>query len=314
MARPLLVTGAAGFVGSHLLDLLEGAAPLVAWRRPEPGPPPPAREGVRWVDVELLDREAVARAIAADPPAGIYHLAGAAHVAKSWADTHDTYALNVQATHHVLEAVRRHAPDARVVVSGSATIYRPSDDVLTEASPLGPASPYATSKLAQELLARHAADDDGLHVLVARSFNHIGARQDPSFVASSIARQIALIESGALPPEIAVGNLDARRDLMDVRDTVRAYTAMMERGRPGVPYNVCSGRAIAIRELLDGLVARSRVAVRVVQDPARMRPNDMPLMVGSYARLEADTGWRPARTLDETLDDLLAWWRAAGTA
>jgi len=311
MTGPVLVTGAAGFVGSHLLDRLAAAgADLVAWHRPGTPPPVVAPPGVRWMDIELLDAARVDAAIAEVRPSEVYHCAGAAHVAQSWAHTHDTYALNVRATHHLLEAIRRRAPGARVLVTGSATIYRASDEALTEDSPLGPASPYAASKLAQELVALHAAGDDGQPVIVARSFNHIGARQDPSYVAASIARQVALIETGAQAPEIAVGNLAAKRDLMDVRDTVRAYTAMMARARTGVPYNVCAGTAVAIQALVDGLVARARVPVRIVQDPARFRPNDMPLMLGSAVRLEADTGWRPALSIDDTLDHLLDYWRA----
>jgi GDP-4-dehydro-6-deoxy-D-mannose reductase len=307
MPGPILVTGAAGFAGSHLIDhlLATGADNLVAVRRPGAAPVPGARGGVRWIDLELLDDRGVDAAIADLRPSQIYHLAGAAHVARSWADACDTYALNVRATHHLVEAVRRRRPEVRVLVTGSATVYRPGDAALTEESPLGPTSPYA-----QELVARHAASDVRLAVVFTRSFNLIGPRQDASFVASSIARQIARIEAGRQAPEIAVGNLDARRDLMDVRDTVRAYAALMAVGRPGVPYNVCSGRAVAIRALLDGLVARARVPVAVIQDPARMRPNDVPLMLGSFARLEAETGWRPAFSLDETLDLLLADWRA----
>ena len=315
MPGPVLVTGAAGFVGSHLVERLTAdGADVVAWRRPAASPRPAPSPGVRWMEVELLERRRVRDAIAAVGPAQVYHCAGAAHVAQSWSSTHDTYALNVLATHHLFEAMREVHSRARILVTGSATVYRSSDDVLTEDSPLGPASPYATSKLAQELLARRAAQEDGLAVLVSRSFNHIGARQDPSYVAASIARQVALIEAGHLPAEIAVGNLEAKRDLMDVRDTVRAYTAMMAHGRPGIPYNVCQGQAVSIRALLDGLVARSRVPVRVVQDPARLRPNDVPLMVGSFARIEADTGWRPAFTTDDTLDHLLEYWRGQARA
>jgi GDP-4-dehydro-6-deoxy-D-mannose reductase len=311
MPGPVLVTGAAGFVGSHLLRRLSAdGAEVVAWRRPSPTPPPSSPRGVRWMDVDLLERDRVHAAVAGVRPSQVYHCAGAAHVAQSWSNTHDTYALNVLATHHLLGAIRASALDARLLVTGSATVYRSSGEVLTEGSPIGPASPYATSKLAQELVARHAAGYDGQAVLVSRSFNHIGPGQDPSYVAASIARQVALIEAGQHAPEIAVGNLEARRDLMDVRDTVHAYLAMMARARPGVPYNVCSGRAVSIRALLDGLVARSRVPVRVVQDPSRLRPNDVPLMVGSFARLQAETGWYPVFTIDETLDHLLDDWRA----
>src|SRR5207249_510617 len=149
------------------------------------------------------------------------------------------------------------------------------------------------SKLAQELLACRAMADD-LEVAIARSFNHFGPRQDPSFVASSFARQIAEIESGRREPELLVGNLDARRDLTDVRDTVRAYVMLVDHGRSGRPYNVCSGCAVTVRELLDRLLGRSRVKIKVRVDPDRYRPNDAPLIVGDPSRIRSEVGWTPA--------------------
>ena len=147
--------------------------------------------------------------------------------------------------------------------------------------------------------------------VIARAFNHVGPRQDPSFVASSLARQIADIEAGRHPPQLVVGNLDARRDLTDVRDTVRAYAMLAEHGRAGRPYNVCSGRAITIRELLDRLVARARVPIAVRVDPERYRPNDVPLLVGDPTRIRSEVGWEPQIPLEQTLDDLLEYWRSA---
>jgi GDP-4-dehydro-6-deoxy-D-mannose reductase len=155
---------------------------------------------------------------------------------------------------------------------------------------------------------------DGLGVTIARAFNHMGPRQDPHFAASGFARRIADIEAGRWEPEIAVGNLDAQRDLTDVRDTIRAYTSILERGIPGRPYNVCSGRAITIREVLDRLLARARVPVRIRVDQARLRPNDVPLMLGNPARIQAELGWSPDIPLDQTLDDLLNDWRARAKA
>ena len=146
--------------------------------------------------------------------------------------------------------------------------------------------------------------------MIARAFNHVGPRQDPSYVAPSIARQIAAIEAGEVEPVLAVGNLDPRRDLTDVRDTVNAYVAMMARATSGVPYNVASGRAIAVRDLVEAFVSRARREVKGVQDRSRFRPNDVPLLVGSHARLSADTGWHPTIPLERTIDDLLAYWRA----
>lgn len=311
MTGPVLVTGASGFVGSHLLDWLSqrGAQVVVAWRRPDGRPPHPVA-GVRWADVDLLKRTAVASALAEINPSAVYHLAGAAHVARSWLLVRETYEGNVLATHHLIEGLRAHSLSPRVLIACSAHVYAPQSHPLREDDELEPASPYATSKLATEMLAARAWSDDGIPTLIARAFNHVGPRQEPSYVAPSIARQIALIESGQAEPILTMGNLEPRRDLTDVRDTVRAYGAMMEKARPGVPYNVASGRAVAVRELVDAFVARARCAVSLVQDEARFRPNDVPLLVGSHERLRAETGWEPQISLDQTIDDLLAYWRA----
>lgn len=310
MADLVVVTGAAGFAGSHLLDLLAPDPPrVIAWRRPGQSAERTPAEPVAWAEVELLDREAVRRTIASTRPDVIYHCAGAAHVGASWDDTRETLEANVLGTHHLLEALRLERVPARVLIPGSAAVYRPADRSLTEEDPVGPTSPYAFSKLAQEALGLRAANDDGQAVVVTRSFNHVGPRQDSSFVTAALARQIALIEAGRQERVIKVGNIDARRDLTDVRDTVRAYQALATRGRPGIVYNVCSGRAHAVREILDGLIARARVPVSVRVDPSRYRPNDTPLVVGSNARVRAEVGWTPAIPLEQTLDDLLAYWR-----
>jgi GDP-4-dehydro-6-deoxy-D-mannose reductase len=307
MSSPTLVTGAAGFAGSHLVDLLTASgADVIAWHRPG-GSPPRDGDGVRWEAVDLLDRDQVEAAIARARPSAVYHCAGAAHVGRAWDSTAPTFATNVLGTHHVLQAIERAGDGARVMVPSSALVYTSADEPLTEAHPLLPSSPYGLSKLAQEMLASRASR--ALPVLIARPFNHVGPRQDPHFVASGFARRVADIEAGRWAPEIAVGNLDARRDLMDVRDTVRAYQLILERGQPGRPYNICSGRAISIRELLDRIIARARVPVEVKVDPARYRPNDTPLLLGDPARLHDELGWAPAIPLEKTLDDLLEYWR-----
>src|SRR5262249_44329497 len=156
---------------------------------------------------------------------------------------------------------------------------------------------------------RHAMSDD-IHVTVARAFNHLGPRQDPHFAASGFARRIADIEAGRWEAEIAVGNLNARRDLTDVRDTVRAYQLILEHGESGRAYNVCSGRAISIGDLLDLLLARARVAIRVRVDTVRYRPHDIPFLVGDHTRISSELGWQPQIPLEQTLDDLLEFWRA----
>jgi GDP-4-dehydro-6-deoxy-D-mannose reductase len=308
----ILVTGAAGFAGSHLLDLLlRESARIVAWRRPGIGAEVAAQyPQVAWREIELLDAAAVHREVGALSPEFVYHLAGAPHVGDSWKTATDTLAINVLATHHLFESLRALARPARVVVPSSAYVYRPSDRPLTEDDPLQSTNPYALSKIATELASARAARYDGLAVIVSRSFNHIGPRQAPSFFAAAVARQVAQIEHGRIAPVIKVGNLDTARDFTDVRDTVRAYKALVERGRPGAVYNVCSGRPMVVRALLDGLVALSRVPVTVETDPARFRPNDTPFIVGDRTRLTRELGWGPEIPFERTLRDLLDYWRA----
>jgi GDP-4-dehydro-6-deoxy-D-mannose reductase len=307
MSSEILVTGAAGFAGSHLLDRLAGGgADVVAWHRPG-GHPPRDIPRTRWEAVDLLDATQVTDAIARVRPAAVYHCAGAAHVGRAWDSTEPTFAINVRGTHHLLQALERAGGAARVLVPSSALVYATSNEALDENHPLAPSSPYGLSKLAQEMLA--ARTNGALAVTIARPFNHFGPRQDPYFAASGFARRIADIEHGRWAPEIAVGNLEARRDLTDVRDTVRAYQLILERGIPGRPYNVCTGHAITIRELLDQLLARARVAITVKVDPARYRPNDTPVLLGDPSRMREELGWTPSIPLEQTLDDLLEYWR-----
>ena len=307
----ILVTGAAGFAGSHLIDLLSRqGADLVAWHRPD-GVAPAFAKSIRWRAIDVTDRDAVASAIRDEPPSAVYHCAGAAHVGRAWSDTEPTFAINVRGTHFLFEALRRIGARIPVLIPSSAMIYKPADRPLAEDDELLPGSPYGLSKLAQEMLGTRAIGD-GIDVRIARAFNHIGPRQDPSFVASDFARQIVDIEAGRRTPEIVVGNLDARRELTDVRDTVRGYRDVLERGRTGRPYNVCSGNAVSIRELLDRLVARTHAPVRVRVDEARFRPNDTPLVAGDPGRIQSELGWRPTIPLERTLDDVLEYWRGAG--
>lgn len=314
MTRPtILVTGAAGFAGSHLLDLLHaGSARVVAWRRPRIGADMQRQyRWAEWYEVELLDRRETRARLADAAPAFVYHLAGAPHVGQSWKATTDTLAINVLGTHHLLDAIRVTGLATRVVVPSSSYVYRPADRPLREFDPIQSTSPYALSKIATELAGERAARYDGVPVVVARAFNHIGPRQDPSFFAAAVARQIALIEQGRLDPVIKVGNLDATRDFTDVRDTVRAYQALVERGRPGRIYNVCSGVGHTIRSLLDGLVVHSRVALSIEADPERFRPHDTPVILGDATRLREELGWSPLVPLEQSLRDLIDYWRVA---
>jgi len=310
--RPtILVTGGAGFAGSHLLDLLSDEdARVVALRKPGIGAETEAAYPlVEWHEIDLLDREAMRRVIGQLAPVAIYHLAGSPHVGQSWKETTETLSVNVMGTHRLLEALRAEGLRSRVVVPSSAYVYRPADRALTEDDPIESTNPYAISKVAAELAVARAARLDGTPAVIARAFNHIGPRQDPSFFASGVARQVTLIEAGRLKPVIHVGNLESRRDLTDVRDTVRAYRALAQRGTPGRAYNVCSGHAYRMQDLLERLVALGRVRVTVEPDPERFRPNDTPLIVGDLSRIRQETGWRPQIPIEQTLRDLLDYWR-----
>ena len=307
MAGPPLVTGATGFAGSHLVDHLLTSEPAVAaWANPRGAPAGHSNPKIAWTAVDLLDQEAVGDAIAALQPSIVYHCAGAADVGTSWADPVTPLKVNAVGTHHLLEAVRLAAPTAGVVVVGSASVYRASLDAIDEESPIGPSSPYGVSKLAQEMLAAQVTT---FPVFLARPFNHAGPRQSSAFVTSSFARQIAEIEAGLSAPVLSVGNLDARRDVTDVRDTVRAYRMMAKNGIAGRPYNVCSGRAYRIGDLLEMLLALARTNIRVASDPARLRPSDNPVMLGNPSRIDTDVGWHPTISIADTLKDLLEYWR-----
>jgi GDP-4-dehydro-6-deoxy-D-mannose reductase len=307
MPGPTLVTGAGGFVGGHLLELLAAdEVELVAWHRPGAAPPIDLPAS-KWEPVDLLDRTAVRAAIARLRPARVYHCAGAAHVGRSWGAVEPTFAINVRGTHHLVEGLREAGGGARVLIPGSAMVYAPSSEHIREDHPTIPDSPYGLSKLAQELVG--SGNHGGPAVFIARAFNHLGPRQDPAFAASGFAQRIADIEAGRCPPEIAVGNLEPRRDLTDVRDTVRAYRLIVEHGTAGRAYNVCTGRAVSIRNLLDMLLARARVPIQVTVDPARYRPADLPLLVGTADRIQRELGWTADIPLERTLEDLLAFWR-----
>jgi GDP-4-dehydro-6-deoxy-D-mannose reductase len=290
-----------------LLRLLSNTHEVVGWARSVP--PENLSEIARWQQVDLLDRERVRAAVRDLRPTAVYHCAGLPHVAESWSDTAQPLRSNVLATHHVLDALRRADVACRVLITGSAAVYAPSLQPLTEDDLVTASSPYALSKLAQEQLGLRAVTEDGLGVIVTRSFNHTGARQTPAFVAPSIARQIALIERGSQDPVIRVGNLDTQRDLSDVRDVVRAYSGLMKSGTPGTVYNVASGVGHTIGAILDTLLARARVPVRIETDPARLRPHDALALIGNPTRLKEATGWRPTISFDQMLDDLLDYWR-----
>lgn len=306
-AGPTLVTGAAGFAGRHLVARLAGKGPLIGWHRP--GRDAPDIPGVTWHAIDLVDREAVVRAISRDKPTRIYHLAGSPHVGSSWQTVVPQLRTNVLGTHHLLDAVRLAKTPCRVLVVSSAQIYRPGDEPIDESAQLGPATPYGMSKLACEELARQSAIEDGLDIVIARPFNHAGPGQSDDFVVSSFARQIARIEAGELATELSVGNLETRRDLTDVRDVAHAYESLMTGAAKARPYNVCSGRAWRIGDLLDELIHASHAKVTVRVDESRFRPHDATVIQGDASRIRAELGWMPEIRIEQMLRDTLDWWR-----
>jgi len=305
----VLVTGASGFVGPHLAVALRARGARVVGLAADAPPAAPPLDG--WHTADLLDAEAMARAVAASAPDEVVHLAGQSSAAKSFEQPVETFRLNVTGTWNLLEALRRHAPRARALVIGSGEAYGPLPEGTraAEDAPFHPVSPYALSKAAADALAELHARAHGLDVIRTRSFGHTGPGQEPRFVLPSFAQQIAAIERGGAEPVLHVGNLEVARDLTDVRDVVRAYALLLERGQPGEAYNVCRGEAVKLTEVVRMLAARSRVSLRIEVDPARVRPSDLPWLVGDPAKLERDTGWRAEIPFERTLDEVLEAWR-----
>jgi GDP-4-dehydro-6-deoxy-D-mannose reductase len=307
----VLVTGAAGFVGTHLRAFLRGEAAEV-FGMDLPGIPLSSEAGGTAIAADMNDPEAARRVIDQVAPERIVHLAGQPSVHRSWAEPGETLRTNVLGIVNLLDAARQRGLRPAVLVVGSAEEYGlvdPSQMPLAETTPLRPNSPYAVSKVAQAALARLYGPAGGMKIVLARTFPHTGPGRGGIFAESSFARQIAEIEAGLRPPVLEVGNLEAVRDFTDVRDVVRAYWALLDCGAPGDAYNVCRGRGWSIREMLAMLLARSREEVAVRVDPGRLRPSDIPVLVGDPSKLRAATGWEARIPLERTLTDLLDDWR-----
>lgn len=306
-----LVTGAAGFVGGHLVVRLRAAGVVEVFGLVRPGAPP-STPAFAPVEADVLDAPAMARTLAALRPDRIVHLAAQSSARESWQDPERTLLTNLFGLLHLLEAVRQAGLAPRVLVVGSAEEYGAvpgASAPIAEETPLRPASPYAVSKVAQGYLALQYALAHGVHVVRTRTFNHTGPGRGAGFAESSFARQIAEIEAGRRDPVIAVGNLDAVRDFSDVRDVVRAYVQLLEAGQAGEVYNVASGRGRRIGDVLERLIGLSRAKVEVRREAALLRPVDTPYLVGDATRLRRATGWEPEIPFDETLGDLLCDWR-----
>ncbi len=312
-----LITGADGFVAGHLLPhLLEQEtnaqvfgmvwcdAPQDSW--------PEVHPRLHVVPGEMTDAHSIAQVVDQAQPEIILHLAAASSVAQSWQDPEPAYRANILGQLHLLEAARSMNSTPTVVIASSAEIYgRDGHDgiAITEAAPLRPRSPYAVTKATQDLQAGQYHAAYGLPTIRLRLFNHTGPGRPPHFVASSFAKQLAKIERGLHEPVMHVGNLEVARDFTDVRDIARAWRLAALHGRPGEAYNVCSGRPTSIRRLLEILLEETSINVDVQTDTALLRTGEIKSLFGDHSLFSKTTGWQPEIPLEQTLADLLQWWR-----
>lgn len=303
----ILVTGAGGFVGRHLLTtLLRGGDEVVAAsHRPFAAP-----AGVPVEVFDLADAGRTAAAVGRHRPAGVIHLAAQASVRLSWTDPAGTYATNITGTGNLLEALRER-PDTRVLLVGSAQQYGNArlDRPLREDDPPDPPSPYAVSKVAQEMIGRLYRRTFGLGTVMARAFNHTGPGQSAEYAVGSFCSQIVAIERAEQPPRLRVGSLDTVRDFLDVRDVVAAYRLLLERGTPGEAYNVASGEGRSIGDLLKILLDAAGLTGTVEVEEAPPRAGDPESLIGDSSRLRG-LGWEPGVVMEQSLLDTLHWYRA----
>ncbi len=313
----VLITGVTGFVGRHLVEYLAATQPQVEvyglqrWRPATEGRSP-TLAGMHVLHGDLLDAPSLMRAVAACRPAAVVHLAASSSVARSWETPTEMLQTNVLGTVHLLEAVRQLGLDIPVVLAGSAESYglvAPEELPVGESQPFRPLSPYAVSKAATDLLGYQYFKAFGMRTVRLRLFNHCGPGQAEQFVVAAFARQLAEIEAGLRPALVSVGNLHVVRDFVDVRDAARAYWLAVERGVAGEAYNVASGCARTLKEVLDRLLALSGVRAEIVTDPQRLRPADVPALEGRFEKFAAATGWCPQVPFDTTLRDTLEEWR-----
>ena len=309
-----LITGISGFAGSHLAEQLVAETDFGVWGVSRGSHDHLSYLGDRatFVRGDLTERAFVDEVLEKAQPDLIFHLAAQADVVRSWEDPWGTFTTNVLAELTLLRALVDRDLDCRVLVVGSAEEYGDvpeADQPISEGTSLRPRTPYAVSKVAQDLLGYQFFASHGLAVVRVRPFNHLGPRQGEGFVAADFAKQIAEVEAGRRSPVVRVGNLSARRDFTDVRDIVRAYRLLLQKGLPGEAYNLGSGVARSIRELLHGILGHSSQEVAIEADPARARPSDVPLSVCDASKLREATDWWPRISFEDTLGDVLQDWR-----
>ncbi len=312
----VLITGVSGFVGSHLADyLLENhdveIYGIIRWRSKR-DTIYHLENKIKFYECDLRDLSSTTAIIKEVKPDRIFHLAAQSFVPASWNAPAESLTTNILGNLNLLEAVRYAKIDPLIQVACSSEEYGlvlPNEVPIKETNPLRPLSPYAVSKVGQEMLSYQYFKSYGIKSVITRGFNHTGPRRGDVFVCSNFAKQIAQIELGLKPPVIEVGNLSAKRDFTDVRDMVRAYWLALEKGIPGEVYNICSGTCYTIRELLDKFLALSNKNVDIVVDKARLRPSDVEILLGDNTKFRKQTGWRPEIPFEKTLEDILNYWR-----
>ena len=315
--RRVLVTGVTGFAGSHLVDYLLTRSDcdivgIQRWRSRTENIEHFA-DRITLLECDLRDATSTYDTVARVRPDWVFHLAAQSFVPTSWIAPTESLTTNVLAQVNLFEAVRRLKLPCRIQLACSSEEYglvHPDEIPIRETNPLRPLSPYAVSKVAQDMLGYQYWMSWKVDSVRTRGFNHEGPRRGPVFVASDFAKQIADIEKGRRPPVLSVGNLEAKRDFSDVRDMVRAYVLALEKCEPGEVYNICSGRAWSIRQVLDLLLGMTRTQIEVRQDPARLRPSDVPILLGDNSKFVAATGWQPTIPFEQTLRDMLEYWRS----
>jgi GDP-4-dehydro-6-deoxy-D-mannose reductase len=311
--RRVLITGASGFVGRHLVQaLLRRKAKIAGTCFPEKPDECGFPSGVIVEHIDIRDKESLAYLVRDFAPHWVIHLAALSNVRLSWEKRRETIEVNLLGTFNLVEVLREEAPRVRLLFVSSSDVYgllKPIDHPLREDEPLRIVNPYAFSKASSEMLVAFYQQIEGIDSLIVRAFPHTGPGQSPLFVCSDWAYQIAQIEKGEREALLKVGNIEIKRDFTDVRDVVQAYLALLEKGRQGEIYNVCSGQAISLRWILETLIAQARQKIRVEIDPGRLRKTDIPVLYGDNSKLRKVTGWQPSIPLTQTLKDLLDYWR-----
>lgn len=313
----ILITGITGFVGSHLAEYLLDKDPscrlygTFRWRSRMENMDQ-IHDRVNMVECDLHDSGSVRQMMEKVKPDWIFHLAAQSYVLSSWYAPADTISNNIIGQLNILEAMRELKMNCRVHIAGSSEEYglvKPDEIPIKETNPLRPMSPYAVSKVGQDMLAYQYYMSYGFHLVRTRAFNHSGPRRGEVFVESNFAKQVVDIDKGKKEPVVMVGNLDAQRDFTDVRDIVRAYYLALEKGKPGEVYNICSGKCYPISQILKILLSKSSKKIEVKTDPARLRPSDVPILKGDYSKFHKLTGWEPRVPFEKTLEDLVEYWK-----